>query len=385
MTGKTDNDNLLAAANQIIVVLNDLKATLSTLELTSNCAPNINVESATPDIKVECAPDVNVSCGPGGGSGGIPGDIPLDQIGDGPQGDEPDRGSDPPGGFDTWDEFDEYKCQAANWVFDKYTDTLGNLAAFSGVVGGLTLAVVAGILLLTVPPVGLVAIMVALSVLIGIDIGLCANFTDIKGALESDRQNIVCGLFNATDTQAAIAVLNNATDSIIDNLSHPVTVREQLKHACRNLLWNDNTRLLFEFDEEIAAYTGSVDCSSCGDECDVEWEYLLGSGPTPIPTDGSLFTINSEIFSGNGYNYIAFRLPDCACPEQHTLEIVSVSGNPSNGWSVQSWRSESECPNIGSDRTPAGATATPGTWENTMRFSQVDKNNSFSISFRITA
>ncbi len=351
MAGQTDNDNLLAVGNQIIVALNELKSTLSTLELTSNCAPNINVEPASPTINVECAPDVNVNCG--GGGGGIPGNTPIDQIDDGSQVDEPDRGGDPPGDFNTWDEFDEYKCKAANWILDKYTGTLGNLSAFSGIVGGLTLAVLAGVLLFTVPPVGLIAIIVALSVLIGIDIGLCANFADIKSALENDRQNIVCGLFNAIDTQAAIAVINEAASDAISDLDMPVATQEQLEIACHNLLWNDNVRELFEFNEEIESYVGTVDCANCGTSYG-EWTIIDGNLNSGSLAGNSDYIEIEAIFAvdmaGWGRYQIYIDSPTDRC--------MQVSHHTDPGWS-----------------NPSGS---PGDWRYYYRDCQGQSHSNFS-------
>ncbi|MCP4711855.1 MAG: hypothetical protein GY869_24815 [Planctomycetes bacterium] len=301
MPGAVDNDNILAAANQLVQAVNDL-ATLATtqnskidnltdaingLDITSTCEPHINVEPASPAINVECAPDVNVNCG--GGSGGIPGDIPIDQIDDGPQVDQPPADGTPPDNFDTWDEFYQYKCRAANWILDQYMGTLSNWSAFTGILGGLTLAVVAGLLLLTVPPAGLIAIGAALSILAGIDIGLCSNFDIIKSGLEKNKQDIICGLFNATNTSEAISVVNNATDSIVDEMELSTTIRDQIKLACRNLLWHNNVKMLFEYEEEIGEHDGTVDCVSCDDSCGI----FIDAGVLIIQ-NGNTLTFASE-------------------------------------------------------------------------------------------
>jgi len=216
-------------------------------------------------VNVSCAPDVNVTCG--GGCVGNPvfdGNQDINNFVDAPPVEEPDPEGDPPVGFDTWEEYYTYKCQAANLLYDQYVGTLTNWAGLAGLSGALTVVVVMGVILVTVPPLGISLILAALVAIAGVDIGLFATFLDIVSSLNDSKETIVCDIFSSTDTTTANSVLTIETDAIIDGLEISETLKENFKSACSYLLSNYSAAMLFFKTGDAIGYEGTIDCSECG-------------------------------------------------------------------------------------------------------------------------
>lgn len=204
----------------------------------------------------------NLAGGSGSGGCGCIADSGSDvtEINDVPSVDIP-QGSDPlPPGFGTQEEYDTYRCNAAQWLYDNYVQTLRNWAGLFGVVGGLTLAVISGLLLLTVPPVGLVAILSALGILAGIDIGLLATLSDIADEMDANEADTVCQLYNADSTDAAQTVLQEAAQAAVVALDLGL-LQATYEQVTANLISREQAEVLFN-DSDLGDIVG--DCSSCG-------------------------------------------------------------------------------------------------------------------------
>lgn len=277
MPAQTDNSTILAAQNQIVQAILDLLAGEINVTLPEGA---IQVNVTIPENAIQ------VNCSGGGGCGGCNtcgGGGDVTSVNDGPQVVQPDPNEDPPpDGFPDWNTYNSYKCQAANYVFDQYVGSIRNWGGLFGLTGGLTIAVIVGLLLLTVPPVGLTAILSALGILFGIDVGLFANFTEVANDLEDNRDDIICQLYQSTDTGEAKTILTTETDEVIDNLDLPVLAAPALKSACSNILWNDNLKVLFERTVSILDYSATTDCSACEGEYECVYGEVLSDNGTTI-------------------------------------------------------------------------------------------------------
>lgn len=164
-----------------------------------------------------------------------------------------------PPGFATQEEYDEYRCNAAQWLYDNYTATLRNWAGLFGTLGGLTLAVISGLLLLTVPPIGLSLILAALGILAGIDIGLLATLSDIAGFMDDDEQETVCNLYNAPTTSQAQTVLQEAAQVVIATMGLGA-LQSTYEQITANLISVEQCEVLFN-NSDLGGTVGN--CSSC--------------------------------------------------------------------------------------------------------------------------
>lgn len=208
------------------------------------------------------------------------GDQDVTTIGDNPSSDIP-QGEEVPPGFEDKPEYDSYRCKAATYIFDNYVATLRNWAGLAGMTGGLTLAVIVGLCLLTVPPVGLTIILAALGTLVGVNIGLLAELNNIANGLDDNRTEAICALYNAETTQDAVDGLGNLADSVIDGLS--LTLPATYKIITRNLISNEQMEVLFTKDAAIDALDPG-DCSTCVGGI---FQTLTYNGCTPAHTFGN--------------------------------------------------------------------------------------------------
>jgi hypothetical protein len=271
MPGTIPNDNVLLALDQVIQAINDQA---------------LNVSQT-------CTPQVNVSCGTGG-TGGTP-------IGDSVEDGELSEPETPPTNYDT------YKCKAANFIVDYIEKSCQSLETLTDMVtdysqSGLQLitallsapallaALGLGTLVLAIPEAAIIAVVAAVAALI-MTAGAWAIMLlmgRLADEIDNDRENLVCGLYNATSASEAKEFLDGWFNDAIDVITvdpvpgvgdwtqekidifqgHLINIVDYFK--INNLL----NKLFPQSDEEketdIENYTGTVDCSACG-PCVIEW------------------------------------------------------------------------------------------------------------------
>lgn len=197
-----------------------------------------------------------------GGCGCVTGgDTEITDVNDGPTQEVPQPSDPLPPGFPTRPDYDDYRCKAAYWLIRQYVGTLRNWGGLAGMTGGLTVAVIVGLALLTIPPLGLTIILAALGTLLGINAGLFVNLTLIADAVEDDIDNLACQLYNAVDTSGAAFALYNAASLAINDLDLGA-IAPTFETICQNLISNDACQALFVKNDEIDALPNE-DCSSC--------------------------------------------------------------------------------------------------------------------------
>lgn len=232
-------------------------------------------------------------------------------------------GSSYPSGFSSRAEYDTYRCKAAYWIIDKYINTLRNWAGMFGVGGGLTLALVTALLLLIVPPAGLMIIVAALGVLIGIDIGLLSDLSSIADGIEDDRDQLACDVYNAASAQAARDVIANKASDVIDGLS--LSIPDTYKQITDNLISVEQCNILANNDPEIDALP-EEDCSACVGDCDGDVYQPVGqSGVWGEVTswDGTTLTGNSELGdTAQRFNWRFAIGEDPCCREIVSIELA---------------------------------------------------------------
>lgn len=247
MPGLTNNTDLLAGVNQLISSLNELITTTAAQQLSTS---------------VTCTPDVNVTCG-----GGVP-------ISDTPPITEPvGQGDDPPPG---WSEASQTivnrKCKAANYQVDKMIILLDTLiihnvqayidASVSIAIAGISFLLVSSI----VGPfiAGIAATLGWVSGVVEVLISETVDLDSLKLAIENNRDDLVCALYDATDVL-------EAKEGFIDVLSVAGVSAGNLAlvDAIAQLYWFGT--LFFKYDDfieaELDGYTPTTDCDGCASGC----------------------------------------------------------------------------------------------------------------------
>lgn len=231
----TNFDDLIAAIGQLSLV----------------CAPEINVQSATPTINLSCAPPI-INIQTGTPTGTKLEDPPVSETDPPPPGSEPDPN------------IDNRKCKAANLIYDKVhyasseMDRLGvdffqniGVVASAGIIGFLLGGPIFGVLGVVV---GIVSAFFA-----GADLG------KIISAMDSRHDDLICALYNAANT-------TQARDDFLAILEEEGAIWEFGEKELQLISYffvNDYLKVLFQAVPEINSeaildgYAVSVDCSGC--------------------------------------------------------------------------------------------------------------------------
>lgn len=293
MSGEINNVNILEAVNQVVKAINDLK---------------LSVESGNA-VKI-----VTAGCGC---------TIPPDTIIDPPT--APDLGSPatdpPPNGFDTWGEYQTYKCKAANKLVDDLISTINNLTSVPGVVAGLSAglaymivqaalfatgsaAIAEGLIALGLASASGVAIAIsALVALVVFSAAALAYFLDVASNLGDNKEAIVCGLFNARSVEEALTVIQLAVDDAFVGIVGPVEGASDLMNkAIMAFMGTAVLNSLFEDTPGVSDYVGSVSCFVCGGDI-----YREGFG-TVLENTSEVARINANATSGFWAVYANFLI-----------------------------------------------------------------------------
>lgn len=317
MTATTENTDILNAINQTVQALIDLGVSFGG----GSACPDVNVEA--PNVTVNPHYTINnyVTCGgglPDGGTNTPQGPAPT-----------PDPESDPPTGFDTWQEFYDYKCKAANWIVDGILWWTDHISSFSGtnslvgVVAIVNMMLQAAIVADTAAFIG-VSIVAGLSgtwialgaALVAFAIGgavAWAVFGDVSQAITDNRSELVCALYNSEPGQSRTDFMSAFNDAI-DGFTGQAAISEIIDI----LLPNDITNLLFTKDDRIDIL-GAADCGGC-----TEGQWI---------SDGS-FVYGSIVEWENENQVVVQSLPNGHCgfgvgfngPENLTLSIEQLTG-----------------------------------------------------------
>lgn len=342
MPGSTDNSTILAAANQIIVALNEIstkitggdgealsrigdliEAQSTMLEARSvaeteaqntnfaeliDAVDNINLSVDTGSLVAAiqaCCANVNTNLGlmiaairairlvTTGGGGGTPG------VTGGPYLDPPPiipGANDPP-------LVDLAKCQAANYIHWAITSSLRSIASWQNLAYDLTkesnvTTIIAGLLValgfLTLPLSILEAIaigVVGLLVAVGNKL-ILVYFGYLADSLDQDKQEIICNLYGAGSADEARNYIHGLIDSRIDAvaaipvegltpLSSPVTLilKNVLAEVAKSLAANYLVNVLFDPSPEVEAAEIPGALECDGcGSCGFNWDFTADNG-----------------------------------------------------------------------------------------------------------
>lgn len=170
---------------------------------------------------------------------------------------EPPRDGPPPDGFETWEEYDQHKCNAAHAIVDGLITMFRSWAFWNDiksiVVGGV---IALAPLFITIPPAAAVVLVGAL-VAIFASRTLWANLAD---EMEENKQDIVCGLYNALTSFDAIDWLVEKLTIMADEI-FPTILQWPLHQAIAAAISIETVQILFV--EQVLGYDNQ-DCSACG-------------------------------------------------------------------------------------------------------------------------
>lgn len=221
----------------------------------------------------------SIRCGGGGSSGSGYYDcispLPNEEILGPEDSTQGDPEQDPvPEGFETWEEYFTYKCQAAHFIWELERKHLVALYNFEGValtasVAGPILAGLAGILPAAFTPAGAAVFLTAC-----LAIAFTAGYSwfymgEMIDWWDENKEGIVCALFNAGSSPDAVSSLANAVEDAVQAITawgalEPVSgaISGLLAQAFAATANNGFVEPLFKSIAAVSAI-GGVDCSDC--------------------------------------------------------------------------------------------------------------------------
>jgi len=265
----------------------------------------------------------------------------------------------PPEGFETWEEFNIYKCAAANWIFNHERGTMvyfRNLDA--GAIATTVLVPILALIFATIeaPPVAAIAVIMGIAIEIAILAGAGWWYLDqMIDDWDAKREEVVCALFNSsTSDQAAEALVNSAVDSIQSIVSWgalgPISteIKALLAELFGQLIGNPNVKPLFEATAIIQQTLdpNSIDCDVCADtgDCNTNNQLILGTGSLAVGENvltpelsGGQYKIDAQLKRGtcvravagpSAQLYVYYR-----CQNGEYSTAYKTQGAPDNTWS----------------------------------------------------
>jgi len=297
----------------------DLVAAINGLSLI--CAPEINVESATPDIYTSCpAPIVQVNCGAGSTGSALDGGAV-------------DYSDPPPEGYEPDPNIDNRKCKASNQIYDVVYASVEVLEVNHVQDYGATLITIA-ITLTSVllgasmgsifPGVGTV-IGGVVGAIVGIVTSLITNtaidLENVLTVMSTNRADLICALYGATNTDDArsevLSILetggiNSYESLLLESYFFP----------------NDLLKVLFQAipgsEAALDGYEVTIDCVDCVEGCDpsLDWGYL---------DPGYSWIASTNVGGSQAHKRI--QITFSGCWRYITLNAV-------NGWTVTAFQND---------------------------------------------
>ena len=210
----------------------------------------------------------------------------------------------PPEGFENWPEYNEYKCQAAYYVWYQ----LRALAVANSALAGLqiTAAVVAPIIAgllgawpVALTPVGFITLIGAMVAVGVINVYAFLAFTEWIAAWDANKENIVCELYTSGSAAAAMSALTGAIEDciqavewtgILEGLAG--TVAPLMGTIMSEVVTNSFVSPLFRLVATITISVPEGICAACSG--------LLGGWHFDYGTEGWTF---SQSIPGQPYPY----------------------------------------------------------------------------------
>lgn len=249
----------------------------------------------------------------------------------------------PPAGFETWQDYQVYKCQAANYIWQirmlQFQTLQGQGALATSIAAATTVLWPIAALAVAAPPIAtlvvIVAGLVALTALTG---GAFYWVSDVVNYWQAHRQEIVCAMYNSNTSGSAVAAIVNFTEDAIQGISFGALlaplggeISALFGEIASGLTDNNLVAPLFRNELAVmeAISDGYIDCNDClgAGDCNDFRELLVGSGN--LYGTGER-TLTSEFVAGSGDHRIDALFQRGTC-----VKFVSTTAP---GQLYRSWR-----------------------------------------------
>jgi hypothetical protein len=231
-----------------------------------------------------------------------------------------------PESFETLEAYNEHKCRLANQLVDGLLSTLLLWGSF-GTYNALTLA---GLILVSIPASLIfppAAIPIAVSVLLIVS-GSVFLLIQVRNAIEADKENWVCWLYEGENTEGVMQIIADALDVVLAAIPVGGKLAYALKTIVMVLMNSDNLNQLFTGAGIVADI--DVDCSGCGEEptcgqcLDRLDQYAVATSQYDVGGDWGV--VNS---SNEGSHHAVYFMVNT---DSAKIEFRNLVGYTSPGW-----------------------------------------------------
>ena len=288
-----------------------------------------DLEAALQDIAaaISAQSDSGCGCGAGGAGGSSPAPDPTTT-------DDPTQPTGtPPDGYASWSEYQDRKCDIAQWIVDNIEADMIWLEGVSiGAVttGGLALGLV------SVLSGGTLTAIVALGV--GVAGLSAAGISEIKDAITNNKADLKCALYTAESAAESISNFNSAIGTAINGETGDAVAQYVLTEFAR--LWADTSQvnLMYEaLTDQSPPVPSGADCSGCFNP-----EQLVAVDPFGVQTDipavynsgNDTWSITVNVSTSGNLRYWNFWLIEdtgSSCDFSFTLNTVTLDNFAVNG------------------------------------------------------
>lgn len=184
----------------------------------------------------------------------------------------------PPEGFDSWEDYLEYKCQAAHYIYQFLLNMCSATTALAGLqlASALVVPVIAGatgILPAALTPAGFVILVGAIVAISLVSILAIKEVAQMRSYFVDNEREIICAMYNSQSTTDAVSAVSNLIEDAIQAIIWPEgligagpQLEALLSLGFSQLASNGLVEPLFKLSIDIALAT--VDCEDCGSESD---------------------------------------------------------------------------------------------------------------------
>jgi len=202
----------------------------------------------------------------------------------------------PPEGFDTWEEYVSYKCDASYFIWEicrKYMQAAKtfDLTFLTAQIVGVSFAGIAGLIPASLTPAGFLIVVTSILAIGVLTIGSWFWIQDALDWWEAHQQEIICELFNAGNSPEAVAALANALEDAIQAITFtgalaPLAgeISGLLGEVFGQVAGNGLVAPLFSATATIVS--AGYDCGPCDQQegdCDTDNHLVYGTGTLNVP------------------------------------------------------------------------------------------------------
>lgn len=198
-----------------------------------------------------------------------------------------------PDEFSSYEEYRDYKCRVATQIVDDVTETIGNLQTLGGLVAvgagyaaaamwtaGTYSAIVVGLAAIGLSATGgVILIATALVALIVFGAVIFDHFNDIHDYMVENRNDLICGVFNAQNETQVKQVFYDIMQAAVANLTVETDVQSILQRTVNDiidaLVPSEVVIMLFRFFKDVGIE--AFDCSTCAD---ISGQFIAFTGNT---------------------------------------------------------------------------------------------------------